>query len=97
MQKQTETTNTALFIRRLQELGNAERAIADQRYHKSSREHWGVSVAGLQNALDKFDMNELIAFVEINTHHFTFLKNDVLQPTSMELYQAEIAILESTS
>lgn len=44
MQKQTETTNTALFIRRLQELGNAERAIADQRYHKSSREHWGVSV-----------------------------------------------------
>lgn len=44
MQKQTETTNTALFIRKLQELGNAERAIADQRYHKSSREHWGVSV-----------------------------------------------------
>jgi hypothetical protein len=51
----------------------------------------------LQDALDKFDVDELVAFVEINTHHFTLLKNDVLQPASLELNQAEIAILESAS
>lgn len=32
------------FLKELRELGNEQRAIADQRYHKSSREHWGVSV-----------------------------------------------------
>lgn len=32
------------FLNELRELGDPQRAIADQRYHKSSREHWGVSV-----------------------------------------------------
>lgn len=32
------------FIEQLQLLGNPERAVADQRYHKSSRDHWGVPV-----------------------------------------------------
>lgn len=32
------------FLRELQQLGNAKRAHADQLYHKSSREHWGVPV-----------------------------------------------------
>ncbi|MFI5342886.1 MAG: DNA alkylation repair protein [Chlamydiales bacterium] len=36
--------NTASFLRELELLRNAQRAIADQLYHKSSREHWGVSV-----------------------------------------------------
>lgn len=31
-------------IKELQNLGSAMRAAADQRYHKSSREHWGVPV-----------------------------------------------------
>jgi len=33
-----------LYLRELRQLGTAERAIADKRYHKSSREHWGVPV-----------------------------------------------------
>ncbi len=33
-----------LFLAELQKLGNAERALADQRYHKSKRVHWGVTV-----------------------------------------------------
>lgn len=32
------------FLQKLQQLSNPERAIADQRYHKSSREHWGIQV-----------------------------------------------------
>lgn len=32
------------FLNELRKLGNEQRAIADQRYHKSNREHWGVSV-----------------------------------------------------
>lgn len=32
------------FIKQLQALGNPERALADQSYHKSSREHWGIPV-----------------------------------------------------
>jgi len=32
------------FIQELQRLKNPERALADQRYHKSSREHWGIPV-----------------------------------------------------
>ncbi len=30
------------FIQQLQRLGNSEKALSVQRYHKSSREHWGV-------------------------------------------------------
>lgn len=33
-----------VFLRELQQLRNVERAVAHQQYHKSSREHWGVSV-----------------------------------------------------
>lgn len=44
MQETTEKLNHTVFIKKLQELGDAKRAIADKRYHKSSREHWGVSV-----------------------------------------------------
>lgn len=43
MQQATEKLNKTVFIRKLQELGDAMRAVADKRYHKSSREHWGVS------------------------------------------------------
>lgn len=32
------------LLKELQKFGDATRAIADQRYHKSSREHWGISV-----------------------------------------------------
>lgn len=31
-------------LKKLQSLGSKERAVADRRYHKSQREHWGVSV-----------------------------------------------------
>lgn len=34
----------SVFLRELQRLGDTNRAITDQRYHKSSRVHWGVSV-----------------------------------------------------
>ena len=45
MAKKTDSpVDIAPFLRELQQLRNAERAIADQHYHKSSREHWGVSV-----------------------------------------------------
>lgn len=44
MQQTNEKLNLAVFMRELHGLGDAKRAIADQRYHKSSREHWGVSV-----------------------------------------------------
>lgn len=44
MQQTTEKPNKAIVIRELQKLGDPKRAIADQSYHKSSREHWGVSV-----------------------------------------------------
>lgn len=36
--------NRELFLKELKQLKNPERAAADQRYHKSNREHWGVSV-----------------------------------------------------
>lgn len=38
------------LIQELKDLENLERAIADQRYHKSSREHWGIS-APVRNTL----------------------------------------------
>ncbi len=34
----------SFFIEQLQPLGNPKRAVADQRYHKSSRKHWGIPV-----------------------------------------------------
>lgn len=33
-----------LFLRELESLKNLERAQVDKRYHKSNREHWGISV-----------------------------------------------------
>lgn len=38
------TVDISQFIQELQRLANAERASADQRYHKSIREHWGIPV-----------------------------------------------------
>ena len=32
------------FIEQLQPLGSQERALTDQRYHRSSREHWGIPI-----------------------------------------------------
>lgn len=42
--KQIEKLNHNIFISELRKLGDAKRAIENQRYHKSNREHWGVSV-----------------------------------------------------
>lgn len=44
MQKNPElSAHIDPFLRELNHLKNIERATADQRYHKSNREHWGVS------------------------------------------------------
>jgi len=34
------------FLEDLKSLGNRERAIWDERYHKSKREHWGAPAPG---------------------------------------------------
>jgi 3-methyladenine DNA glycosylase AlkD len=56
------------FLNELQKLGTPERAIADQRYHKSSREHWGVpapSSAALVWSLSKdLKDGELLEFAK---------------------------------
>jgi len=44
IQKLDEKMDKEIFIKKLQVLGNANRASADQRYHKSNRVHWGISV-----------------------------------------------------
>lgn len=45
MQKKPESSaNIDSFLKELKQLRNPERAIANQRYHKSNREHWGISV-----------------------------------------------------
>lgn len=69
MSKKTDSVvDIAPFLRELQQLGNAKRAIADQRYHKSSREHWGVSVPEckkLTRAFSKeFTDSELLFFAQ---------------------------------
>ncbi len=33
-----------LFIKQLERLGNPDKAVVSRKYHKSNREHWGVSV-----------------------------------------------------
>lgn len=44
IQKLDGKIDKEIFVKKLQTLGDTNRASADQQYHKSSRIHWGVSV-----------------------------------------------------
>lgn len=44
MKNESTLMDVKSFLKQLQKLGNAERAGAHQRYHKSKREHWGVTL-----------------------------------------------------
>lgn len=44
IQKLVEKIDKESFLKKIQVLGEANRASADQRYHKSHRVHWGVPV-----------------------------------------------------
>lgn len=69
MPKKTDSiVDIAPFLRELQQLTNAERAIAHQNYHKSSREHWGVSVPECDQLVRTFSKewtdSELLAWAK---------------------------------
>jgi 3-methyladenine DNA glycosylase AlkD len=56
------------FLQKLRSLADPKKAIADQRYHKSSREHWGVSVPQCEKLTKAFAKNlnpdELLSMAE---------------------------------
>lgn len=61
--------STTDFLQELKSLADPEKAIADQRYHKSSREHWGVSVPQCEKLAKAFakglKQDELLAMAEV--------------------------------
>ena len=62
------TKNTDDLLQEIKSLADPKRAIADQRYHKSHREHWGVSVPQCDKLVKSFSkglqQEELLSIAE---------------------------------
>ncbi len=61
------TKNNHDLLQEIKSLADPKKAIADQRYHKSRREHWGVSVPQcdkLAKSLKSFQQEELLSIAK---------------------------------
>ncbi|MFI0434491.1 MAG: DNA alkylation repair protein [Parachlamydiaceae bacterium] len=66
--KINQNIDKEIFLKKLQELADLNRASVDQRYHKSSRVHWGVSVPAcdqlVKTLCKKMSEQELMTLVQ---------------------------------